>query len=209
MIKREIYEEHLIERHGRTVQEKIFNARVGVAGLGGLGSNIAIDLARIGIGKLVLVDFDSVELSNINRQAYFLNQIGERKTDALIHLIRCVNPFVELEVCNTVVDGENAVDIFKDVDIVVEAFDNPESKAVLVEQILLEGNKPIISASGMAGYGSSNTILTKKIRKGFYICGDGKTGIENSNGLMAPRVHVASGHQANMVLRLILGEVEE
>jgi len=208
MVTKESFEAYLVERHSLEVHEKVSKAVVGIAGLGGLGSNIALDLARIGVGKLVLVDFDCVELSNINRQAYFIEHIGMKKVMALEQLIRKVNPFVVLETHNVRVNRENTKDLFSTVDIVVEAFDNPPSKVALTETILMEGKKPLVAASGMAGALSSNSIVSRKVRNGFYLCGDGVTDSSQSNGLMAPRVHVASSHQANMVLRLILGETE-
>lgn len=206
MLTREDFKTHLINRHGEEVQKKISSAVVAIAGLGGLGSNVALDLARIGIGKMILIDFDEVDLTNINRQAYFIEHIGQKKVNAMVDLIRRVNPFIELESFSCRVSRDNALDLLSDADIVVEAFDNPQSKAAIAEAILIEGSKPIVTASGMAGFLSSNTIRTRRIRKNFYVCGDGVTDINMVNGLMAPRVHIASSHQSNMVLRLILGQ---
>lgn len=206
MVSYELFESHLIDRHGIDVHKKVKHAVIGIGGLGGLGSNIALSLARLGVGKLLLIDFDHVEISNINRQAYFLRHIGVHKTKAIVELIKEVNPFVEIETVDTYINRENALSYFKDVDIVVEAFDNPASKAALTEVILTKTDKPLVAASGMAGALSSNSILTEKIRKNFYLCGDRVTDSRAGHGLMAPRVTIAAGHQANMVLRLILGE---
>lgn len=206
MVTKSDFETHLIERHSLEIHQKVSEAVIGIAGLGGLGSNIALALARLGVKKLVLVDFDTVELSNVNRQAYFLRHIGLVKTKALSELIQEVNPFIEMEQHAVRVTRENAVELFRAVDIVVEAFDNPLSKADLTETILLKTNLPLVAASGMAGALSSNSIVTSKIRERFYLCGDRVTDSSQSNGLMAPRVLVAAAHQANMVLRLILGE---
>lgn len=206
MITKEVYKRYLIERHGEQVQAKLENASVGIAGLGGLGSNIALALARLGIRRLILVDFDCVELSNVNRQAYFLKHIGMPKTIALNTLIKEVNPFVEVVLHHKRVTRENALSLFEDLDVLVEAFDEPASKAALIETMLIRSKIPLVAASGMAGSLSSNTIVTTKMRERFYLCGDKRTDSQDVNGLMAPRVLVAASHQANMVLRLLLGE---
>jgi sulfur carrier protein ThiS adenylyltransferase len=209
MPPKEELEALLVARHTPGVHEKVKKAVVGIAGLGGLGSNIAVSLARIGIGKLILVDFDVVEPSNLNRQQYFIKHIGMKKTEALKELISQINPFVCIETKNIYLDKNNIEDIFKDTDIVVEAFDNPMCKAELVNVVLTKmPNKPIVAASGMAGHFSSNIIKTQRIKKNFYMVGDLVSEAKVGNGLMAPRVAVAANHQANMVLRLILGEEE-
>lgn len=202
----EEYEQILIERHTLKVHKKIRNAKVGVAGLGGLGSNVAVSLARSGIGQLLLIDFDIVEPSNLNRQQYFIKHLGMKKTDALKQILKDINPFITIETMDGYVDESNACDLFKDVDVIVEAFDNPISKAVLVNT-LLEKNikKPIVAASGVGGYGPSNHIKTRRIFNNVYLVGDG---VEGTEGFMAPRVAIAANHQANMVLRLILDEYE-
>jgi sulfur carrier protein ThiS adenylyltransferase len=187
--------------------EKLKNARIGIAGLGGLGSNIAVSLTRIGIGKLVLIDFDIVEKSNLNRQQYFLRHVGKYKTEAIKEVLLDINPDIELEIKNIFIDEHNIEDLFKDVDIIVEAFDKPKSKAILVNTVLLKmPNKPILTGSGMAGYFSSNSIKTRKIRKNFYLSGDEFSDIDLGYKPLAPRVSIVANHQANMVLRLILGE---
>lgn len=189
---------------------KLKNAKIGIAGLGGLGSNIAVSLARIGIGSLVLVDFDVVEFSNLNRQYYFIKHIGMNKTDALKEVILNINPYISLETKTTKIAEGNIVELFKDVDILVEALDNPEEKAKLVNNFLKNFNfKKIVAASGISGYSSSNYIKTKKALNNLYIVGDEtieSTGEEEV--FLAPRVAIAANHQANMVLRLILGEGE-
>ncbi|MBC2581838.1 sulfur carrier protein ThiS adenylyltransferase ThiF [Clostridium sp. DJ247] len=205
--KLEDMEAMLLARHTPFVHNKIKECSVGIAGLGGLGSNVAVSLARVGIGRLVLVDFDVVEPSNLNRQQYFIKHLGMKKTHALEQIISDCNPFVRVEKKDAFLDENNIIDIFKDVDIIVEAFDNPVSKAVLVNTVLSKmKDKKIIAASGMAGYFSSNTIATKKIKDNFYLIGDGENEAKPGCGLMAPRVAIAANHQANAVLRVILGE---
>ncbi|PAB59513.1 thiamine biosynthesis protein ThiF [Anaeromicrobium sediminis] len=206
---REELESLLVSRHTPRVHERVEKACIGIAGLGGLGSNVAVALARIGIGKLVLVDYDLVEPSNLNRQHYFLKHIGMKKTRALKEIISEINPFVEVEIRDIYLDKTNMEESFKDVDIIVEAFDNPICKAELVNIALSKlTSKYIVAASGMAGHFSNNTIKTKKIRDKFYLIGDDISEAKPGCGLMAPRVSIAASHQANTVLRIILDEYE-
>jgi sulfur carrier protein ThiS adenylyltransferase len=176
--------------------------------LGGLGSNIAVMLARIGVGKLLLVDFDKVEPSNLNRQYYDVSHLGMLKTDALKSQIDKINPFIETETRAEKITEENIIEIFKDYGIVCEAFDNPQNKAILTNTLLESGQKKIVAASGMAGHDSSNKIKTRRMFKNLYLCGDAEPAKYDGNGFMAPRVIICAGHQANMALRLLL-EIEE
>lgn len=199
----------LVARHTPGVHEKIKKACVGIAGLGGLGSNVAISLARLGIGKLILVDYDVVEPSNLNRQQYFIKHIGLKKTEALKSLIKEINPFVDIEIKDTYLNDKNIENTFKATNIVVEALDNAESKANLVNTLLVKcPDKVVVAASGMAGYFSNNTIKTRKVRNNLFLVGDAVSEVREGCGLMAPRVAIAANHQSNMVLRLILGETE-
>jgi sulfur carrier protein ThiS adenylyltransferase len=203
------FESLMCARHTPHVFERVKTSRVAIAGLGGLGSNIAISLARTGVGHLHLIDFDIVEPSNLNRQQYKIKHLGLYKTEALKNEIEEINPYIKVTIDTAVVTEENVKALFKNDDIICEAFDNPQSKAMIVNTLLESYPlKKIVSASGMAGYESSNTIITKKIADNFYLCGDGKTGAMVGRGLMAPRVSICAGHQANMILRLILG-IEE
>jgi len=199
----------LVARHTPGVHEKVKNASVGIAGLGGLGSQVAVSLARIGIGRLLLVDFDVVEPSNLNRQQYFIKHIGMFKTEAMKDLLTAINPFVEVETKQIYLDETNIAETFLDVDIIVEAFDDPGCKASLVNTVLSKlPDKTIVAASGIAGYFSNNSIRTKKIKDNFYLVGDNVSEAQPGCGLMAPRVAIAANHQANTVLRIILGEKE-
>ena len=200
------FDEALIERHTRPVWEILKKAHVGIAGLGGLGSNIAVMLTRLGIGRLTLVDFDTVDMSNLNRQHYMHSHLGRPKTQALAEQLRDISPFVELKLYNVRVTENNIPDIFSGCPIVCEAFDRPEAKALLVNTLLLHFPEiKIVAASGLAGYGSANAITTKKVMKNLYMCGDNESGIEDGLSLMAPRAALCAAHQANMVLRLLLG----
>ena len=206
---REELEKAMDKRFSTEIYEKLKKAEVAVAGLGGIGSNTAVSLARSGIGHIHLVDFDTVDLTNLNRQAYTIEHLGMPKTEALKELLLNINPYLNITIENVKVTEENAVEIFKKYPIVCEAFDNPDNKAILVNTLLV--NCPdikIASSSGMAGFGSSNEIQTKRIMKNFYLCGDRVTDAYKGIGLMAGRVNICAGHEANMVIRLILG-IEE
>lgn len=204
----EDFEQALVSRHTPGVHEKVKEAKVAIAGLGGLGSNIAIMLARIGVGHLRLIDFDVVEPSNLNRQQYFIRHLGMRKTEAMLEILKEVNPYIQVEVVDAFVNEGN-LDLFQEAEIVVEAFDGAASKALLVNGMLEKyPDKYIVAASGLAGYYSNNTILTKRITDKFYLIGDDVSGAKPGSGLMAPRAALAASHQANTVLRIIMGELE-
>ncbi|MGN0264948.1 MAG: sulfur carrier protein ThiS adenylyltransferase ThiF [Oliverpabstia sp.] len=199
--------EALDERHTPKIQELLSRGNVAIAGLGGLGSNIAYSLARIGVGHLHLIDFDVVDITNLNRQQYFIEHLGMYKTDALKSLLLKINPYLDIHTDCVKVTEENLTELFGDNDIICEAFDCPEAKAMLVNGILEHfPEKKLVSASGMAGYESSNTIHTRRITRNFYLCGDRTTESAPGKGLMAPRVAICAAHQANMITRLILGE---
>lgn len=206
MPKEEELESMMMARHTPYVHQKLKKGKVAIAGLGGLGSNIAIMLARIGVGHLLLVDFDIVEPSNLNRQSYYIRHLGMAKTEALKKQIEEINPFIELKIHQIKVKEDNVKLLFEGYDILCEAFDNPRAKSMLINTALeqLEDVK-VVSASGMAGYESSNLIQTTKRMKHLYLCGDLKNGAQIGRGLMAPRVQICAGHQANMILRLLLG----
>ena len=200
----------LNDRHGIKFQKKISSTTVAVCGLGGLGSNIAILLARVGIGKLILIDFDKVDITNLHRQQYKACQIGMYKTEALTCNLKEIAPYLETEI-HTVRMGENNYsELLQNADIICEAFDNAEAKANIVNFVLSEmPTKYIVAASGMAGLDSANSIKTRKVSKRFYLCGDEKNDAQDGIGLVASRVSVCSSHQANMVLRIISENFEE
>lgn len=197
----------LEERHSPEIQEKLSAGRVAIAGLGGLGSNVAYSLTRIGVGHLHLIDFDVVDITNLNRQQYFMEHLGMPKTDALESLLKKINPYLDIQTDCVRVTEDNIRELFGEWDIVCEAFDDPGAKAMLVNGILeCFPEKKLVSASGMAGFGSSNSIVTKKVSDNFYLCGDMVSAPEYGRGLMAPRVAICAAHEANMITRLILGE---
>ena len=199
----------LNDRHGIEIQKKISSATVAVCGLGGLGSNIAIALARAGIGKLILIDFDKVDITNLHRQQYKANQIGMNKTQALKNNLKEINPYLETEIHTVFLDESNAKGLLSDADIICEAFDNAEAKAMLVNYVLEElCDKYIVASSGMAGLDSANSIKTRKVSRRFYLCGDEISDVKDGIGLMSSRVMVCAAHQAHTVLRIIAKEYE-
>lgn len=205
MISRDELDRAFDQRFSKEIQVKLRNARVAIAGLGGLGSNIAVALARSGVGHMLLVDFDLVDITNINRQAYGISQIGKPKTQAILEVLAEINPYLDIEIMQTKVTEDNAADIFEGYTIICEAFDKADQKAMLVNTLLEElPDAVIVSGNGMAGVGSCNDIKTIQKMKRLYICGDEKTDVDDGIGLMAPRVMTVAGHQAGQVIRLIL-----
>lgn len=197
-------------RHSPGVHQKVKEAKVGIAGLGGLGSSVAVALTRVGVGTLVVADFDVVEPSNLNRQQYFVDQIGISKVRAMIENLARINPYVCVQGHEVMLHKENIPTIFASTPIIVEAFDKAEMKEMLITTVLerMPGHI-VVAASGLAGFGPNNTIRTERISHQLYIVGDQVSAARPGWGLMAPRVGIAAHHQANLVLRLILGEEKE
>ncbi|GAB4280530.1 MAG: sulfur carrier protein ThiS adenylyltransferase ThiF [Deferrisomatales bacterium] len=196
----------LVSRHTPGVHRKVKGARVGVAGLGGLGSQVAIALARTGVGRLVLADFDVVEPSNLNRQQYFVDQIGRLKVEALTETLGRINPYVGLDTHAVRLTPDNVPDIFGGCHVLVEAFDRADQKAMLVETALAHlPDTYVVAASGLAGYAPSDTVRTHRVGPRLFVVGDLESEARPGVGLMAPRVGVAAHAQANLALRLILG----
>ena len=206
---KEEWNKALYERHGEDVQKKFSAATIALCGLGGLGSNIAISLARAGIGKLILIDFDKVDITNLHRQQYKVNQIGMNKTDALRDNLLEIAPYVALETQTICVTEENAAHLLQGADIICEAFDDAEAKAMLTNLVLEEmPDKFFVAASGMAGFGSANTIKTRKVMSRFYLCGDEESDVQSEGSLISSRVMLCAAHQAHTVLRILAGEIE-
>lgn len=192
------------------VYEKLKSSKVAVCGCGGLGSNLALILARVGVGNLHLIDFDSVDCTNLNRQNYFISDLGEPKIEALKRQISQINPYIKVKTTNEKISAQNLSEILRDDDIICECFDEAVSKALLVENVLAYlAPKVVVASSGLAGLGSANEIKTKKINPRFYLCGDFTSGARRGVGLMSPRVAITAGHQANAVIREILKENDE
>jgi sulfur carrier protein ThiS adenylyltransferase len=197
-------------RHSPEFQQRFKQATVGIMGLGGLGSAVALCLVKIGIGRLVISDYDVVVLSNIHRQHYFIDQIGLKKTVALKKTLVRVNPFVAIKTLDVKLSEQSIPKLFSNVDVLVECFDNPAMKAAALRSALQHlPDTGYVGASGMAGYGSGNTIVSRRIRPGVYIVGDNESDVEDHGSLFASRVGIAAHHQANQVIRLLLNIDEE
>jgi len=202
---REELEALMAARHTPGVHERMRCSRVGVAGLGGLGSAVALALARMGVGELVLADFDVVEPSNLNRQHYTVEDIGHAKTDAMSRRLARVNPAVRVVAHRAVLDESNIPALFHDVDVLVECLDRAEAKALLIRTAA--GSLPgayVVGASGVAGYGEGNRIGVVRLGARVFMVGDLLTAAEPGRGLMAPRVGIAAHHQANLVVSLLM-----
>lgn len=208
MVTKEEFYQALVDRHGIENQKKFDDATVAICGLGGLGSNIAISLARVGVGHMILIDFDTVDVTNLHRQQYKISQVGMPKTDALKENLLEINPFIKIETHQVKLTEENTPSLIKDADVICEAFDKPECKAMLTDIVFTNySDKYLVSSSGMAGMASSNDIVTRKITSHFFLTGDGVSDVNLGIGLVAPRVMICAGHEAHMVIRILMGEL--
>jgi sulfur carrier protein ThiS adenylyltransferase len=195
----------LVARHTPGVHGTVSRATVGIMGLGGLGSIVAGALARMGIGRLILADYDTVEPSNLNRQQYSIAQIGLPKTEALKDNLLQMNPYIVIETVESRVTEGSILELFREVDVLAECFDDPVMKAAALRAVLTYmPHIGYVGASGLAGYGDNNCIKTQKIHDHVYIIGDGTSAAGPGQGLMAPRVGIAAHHQANQILRILL-----
>ena len=187
------------------IREHLGKFRVGIAGAGGLGSNCAVALARSGVGTLVLSDFDIIEISNLNRQYYFSDQVGQLKTIALKENITRINPEVFVIVHQKRLNRVNIPEIFSGCNVIVEAFDRADMKEMLIEtvQIKMRGI-PLVVGSGMAGWGKCDTIRFRKIDETLYVCGDESSELSDDLPLLAPRVGMVANMQANVVLEILM-----
>ena len=186
------------------IKDRLKGKTVGIAGCGGLGSNCAVALARVGVGTLVLADFDVITESNLNRQYFFLDQVGLLKTEALKTNIGRINPEVRIIAHNGMLTPENIPVIFRDCDVIVEAFDLADQKQMLIETVLsVLQEKYLVLGLGMAGYGLSNELMVRASDK-MYICGDGISEISSDHPPLAPRVGIVANQQANVVLEILL-----
>lgn len=206
-MEKEVLDKAFDERFSPEIKDKLSNAYVAIAGLGGLGSNIAVMLARSGVGHLLLIDFDSVDVTNLNRQVYMIPHVGMKKTEALKNILEQINPYLDYEFKSVKVTPEMVKDLFSGYPIVCEAFDKPDQKAMLVGELLSQfEDTVVVSGNGMAGYQDANEIVTKQKLRRLYVCGDEHTDVLDGIGLMAPRVTVCAAHQANKVIQIILND---
>ncbi len=198
----------LEQRYGAALYRRIAEAAVAVCGLGGLGSHIAMALARAGVGRLILVDYDRVEAGNLHRQLYTAEQVGWLKTEALAEVLKAAAPYLAIEKHALRLTAQN-LEPLSGAGIICEAFDCPEAKAMLVNQVAERWpEKYLISGSGMAGLGSANSIRTRRITPRFYLCGDGVSEGGSGMGLVSSRVMLCAAHQAHAALRILAGEFD-
>jgi len=179
---------------------------VGIAGAGGLGSNCAVSLTRIGIGKLIIADFDVITESNLNRQYFFHDQIGLKKVNALKENLLRINPHIEVVPIDEKLNSQSIAFNFGECDVIVEAFDGAEMKKMIIEAVNdFFPEIPLVSAMGMAGYGDSNNMKVVKFDN-LYVCGDMVNEVTETMPPIAPRVCIAANMQANVVLRILLNQ---
>ncbi|MFP4680297.1 MAG: sulfur carrier protein ThiS adenylyltransferase ThiF [Chitinispirillaceae bacterium] len=190
--------------HSSEQLQKIKNSTIGIAGAGGLGSNCALFLARSGFENLVIADFDKVEPSNLNRQVYFPHHIGKPKVECLKNILQTLNPQIRVESHNMKLDESSCGEIFKKCQVVVEAFDRAEAKAMMVHTFL-NTPKLLVSASGLGGYGNSDRIITRRVRDNFFLIGDLESAVGDESKPYAPCVAIAAAKQADVVLSWVLG----
>jgi len=177
---------------------------VGIAGCGGLGSNCAVALARVGIGRLILADFDVVSRDNLNRQYFFMDQVGKPKVIALKEIIARIDPGVKVEDHSVKLTRSNIPGLFSACDVIVEALDLAQEKELLIETVLTDlPDKPLVAGLGMAGYGMNDSIHVRRADN-LYICGDEISEIAPDLPPIAPRVGIVANMQANVVLELLL-----
>ena len=184
----------------RTVLE---SARVGIAGAGGLGSNCAMHLVRSGVKHITIADFDVVNESNLNRQFFFRDQIGQKKVEAVKANLLRIEPDADIRAVDIRLDASSAREIFADCGIVVEAFDAVDAKVMLVSAFASSGKK-LVTASGLAGWGRSNAMRVRKMGS-IVAIGDGETSVGDGAAPVSPRVGIAAAMEANAVVSLLLG----
>ncbi len=197
-------EKQFFSKHDPKILPVIRNSVVGIAGAGGLGSSVAVSLARVGVGTLIIADFDKVEPPDLNRQQYFVDQIGRIKVEALSENLKRINPFSEYKTYNVRISDDNVSEIFGEAEVLVEAFDEAEMKKMLIESWISRfPEKPIVVASGLAGFGKNDIIHIRNVGN-LYICGDEESEVKTGTSPMAPRVSIVANMQANLVLELLL-----
>ena len=188
-------------------QTKMQNAVIGIAGLGGLGSNVAVALARLNPAGLIIADFDRVETGNLNRQQYYHDQVGSYKTDAMTANLKRIAPALKIEAGNVKLTAENIPRIFAKAHIIAECFDRPQEKQMIVETVISKMDQPIVSVSGVAGYGRSNEITTKQLSSRLILVGDDVSGLGDGAVLTSTRVGLAAYHQANAIVEVIIDKL--
>lgn len=193
------------EKEGKRVVDALSSSTVAICGLGGLGSNIAMMLSRAGVGRLILIDFDTVNITNLHRQFYKTSQFGMKKAWALSDNLEEIAPLTRLELHDEKISPDRIKELLTDADVICEAFDNAEQKAMLVGAVLeMFPDTDLVAASGMAGSGDANDITTRQIAEHFYLCGDCHTDVGEADSLLPSRVMVCAAHQAHKIIQLLI-----
>ncbi len=190
------------------IENHLNKFKVGIAGAGGLGSNCAVSLARTGVGTLVIADFDKIELSNISRQFYFIDQVGMMKTDALKENLKRIRPEINVVTHQTVLSEKNITSVFRECQVIVEAFDRSDMKQMFIETVQKElAGIPLIVGSGLAGWGNTEALKFRKIDETLYICGDEMSEATDDYPPLAPRVCIVANMQANAVIEILMSKL--
>ncbi|NLZ48779.1 MAG: sulfur carrier protein ThiS adenylyltransferase ThiF [Clostridiales bacterium] len=197
------FEKALVSYIGEEKLRKIQSVKIGIAGAGGLGSNCAFNLVRSGFNKLLIVDYDRVEYSNLNRQFFFYKQVGKYKVEVLKENLLLINPDLKIQTYNLKIEENNIKHIFRDCDIIVEAFDKAVYKKMLVESYINSG-KLLVAASGLAGWGNSDEIKVHQIKENFYVIGDLTSEVGKESPPISPRVNIAAAKQADVILNYVI-----
>lgn len=188
------------------LRARLRGCTVAIIGCGGLGSNVAEMLVRSGVGRLTLVDFDTVDERNLNRQFFFRDQIGMPKVTALAENLQRIRSDVRLDLLQDRMSPDNLLSIVKGACAIVEAVDEAETKAMIVNTCLAAmPDVPLVTASGLAGYGSTNAIVTECMADNLYVVGDLTSDVRDGHPLFASRVMAAAAAQAHAVVRVLLG----
>lgn len=191
------------------LRARLASSHVAIIGCGGLGSNAALMLVRSGVGHLTLIDFDVIEESNLNRQMFFRDQLGEPKVEAIADTLRRVNPGVELALVQECMTSENLIGYVGDAHVVIEAVDRADVKAMIANVLCAHAPElPLVSASGLAGIAPANEIVTERVGEHFYLVGDLHSDVRDGLPLLASRVMIAAAHQAHAAIRILLGHPE-
>ncbi|MDX9694635.1 MAG: sulfur carrier protein ThiS adenylyltransferase ThiF [Bacteroidales bacterium] len=186
------------------IKRKLKTKTVGIVGCGGLGSNCAVALARVGVGRLIIADFDKIEESNLNRQYFFWDQIGKIKSDTLKENIERINPELEVISHHVFIDESNFKNLFNECDLIIEAFDSPESKEMILRAMSkFFPDKTLIMGIGISGWGQNDSLKETRYPN-LIICGDQKSEVSDELPPLAPRVGIVANMQANVALEILL-----
>lgn len=196
------FRQNLVNKLGKDGLKKIENARIGIAGAGGLGSNCAAYLVRAGFKKLTIIDFDRVQEENLDRQFYFIDQVGRIKVEALRENLLRINPALEIKIHAKKLEKDNIKELLGPCDIVAECLDSAELKCLFVQE-LVKLEKFVVAVSGLGGIGLSDEIRIHKKGRYLRVVGDLKSDIEQKPAI-SPRVSIAAAKQADIILEHVL-----